>query len=78
MDGTRKRIGQLKGEFLINNNMTRDEKDELLSIMLAMETYGGSFVQNLAKAMFCADSDNLKRIVNAFPELIERYKQFVK
>ena len=75
MDGTRKRIGQSKGEFLINNNMTRDE---LLSIMLAMETYGGSFVQNLAKAMFCADSDNLQRIVNAFPELIEKYKQFVK
>lgn len=53
-------------------------RDELLSIMLAMETYGGSFVQNLAKAMFCADSDNLQRIVNAFPELIEKYKQFVK
>ena len=75
MVGTRKRIRQLKGVFLINNNMTRDE---LLPIMLAMETYGGSFVQNLAKAMFCADSDNLQRIVNAFPELIEKYKQFVE
>jgi hypothetical protein len=26
--------------------------------------------------MLCADSDNLKRIVDAFPELVERYKEF--
>jgi hypothetical protein len=52
-------------------------RDELLPIMIAMETYGGSFDQNLAKAMLCADSDNLERIVKAFPELIERYKEFV-
>jgi len=74
MNGIVKHIEQSNGEFLINNNMTRDE---LLPIMIAMETYGGSFAKNLAKAMLCADRDNLKRIVEAFPELIERYKEFI-
>lgn len=53
-------------------------RDELLPIMRAMETYGGSFVKNLVQAMYVADSSNLKRIVDAFPDLIERYKAFVK
>lgn len=53
-------------------------RDELLPIMQAMETYGGGFVKKLVQAMYVADSDNLQRIANAFPELIESYKKFVK
>jgi hypothetical protein len=52
-------------------------RDDLLPIMLAMETYGGSFASNLAKAMLCADSENLARIVEAFPDMIKHYKGFV-
>jgi hypothetical protein len=53
-------------------------RDELLPIMQAMETYGGGFVKKLVQAMYVADSHNLERIVTAFPEIIERYKQFLK
>ncbi len=51
-------------------------RDELLPTMIAMTKYGGSFASKLADAMLHADSDNLQRIVNAFPEMIERYKEF--
>ena len=53
-------------------------RDELLPTMITMENYGGSFAKNLAKAMLNADEYNLQRIVNAFPELIERYAAFAK
>jgi len=52
-------------------------RDELLPIMHAMGTYGGSFAKSLSQAMLLADPDNLQRIVNAFPELIEKYKEYV-
>lgn len=53
-------------------------RDELLPIINVMQVYGGSFVKKLADAMMLADSENLQRIANAFPELIERYKEFLK
>jgi hypothetical protein len=45
--------------------------------MHAMGNYGGSFVKSLSQAMLLADPDNLQRIVNTFPELIEKYKEFI-
>jgi hypothetical protein len=51
-------------------------RDELLPIIAKMEQYGGSFAKSLAIAMLRADSDNLQRIVDAFPELIEKYLEF--
>jgi len=45
-------------------------RDELLPIIEKMEQYGGSFAKSLAIAMRYADSNNLQRIVNAFPEMI--------
>ena len=41
-----------------------------------MQKYGGGFASALGWAMVKADADNLQRIVNAFPELIERYSKF--
>jgi hypothetical protein len=51
-------------------------RDQLLPIIILMEKHGGSFVANLAKAMLCADSENLQRIVQAFPEIITKYKKW--
>lgn len=46
---------------------------ELNYIQHNMERYGGSFVKALAVAMRKADADNLQRIVEAFPEIMEKY-----
>jgi len=53
-------------------------RDELLPIMLAMETYGGSFVKLIGQAMLHADATNLQKLAEAFPEYLEEYKKFVK
>lgn len=41
--------------------------------MLCMERFGGTFCVNLAAAMRYADPYNRQRIMNAFPEIIEKY-----
>lgn len=41
--------------------------------LAAMESYGGSFVQALSKAMRAADPHNYKRLQEAFPELERQY-----
>ena len=38
-----------------------------------MENYGGGFAGAIALAYFRADSSNRERIINAFPELFERF-----
>jgi len=38
-----------------------------------MENYGGGFAGAIALAYFRADSNNRERIINAFPELFERF-----
>jgi hypothetical protein len=43
-----------------------------------MELYGGGFASALAVAMGRADAGNLERLVQAFPDLIERYSAFDK
>lgn len=47
--------------------------NELHATLLCMERFGGTFCSNLAAAMRYADPDNLKRIMKAFPEIIEKY-----
>jgi hypothetical protein len=39
----------------------------------AMEYFGGSFVQALARAYSVADAENANRIETAFPEYLEEY-----
>lgn len=38
-----------------------------------LQAYGGSFVKRLAAALSVADPKNFERLINAFPELIEKY-----
>jgi hypothetical protein len=49
-----------------------------IEILKAMETYGGSFAKGIARAAFAADNINYAKLKAAFPELWERYAQFVK
>ena len=44
-------------------------------IITAMKRYGGSFASSLAVAARYADSENLARIKEAFPELWARYSE---
>jgi hypothetical protein len=46
---------------------------ELHATMLCMERFGGTFCSNLAAAMRYADPYNRARIMEAFPEIIEKY-----
>ena len=39
----------------------------------AMKQYGGRFARHLAEAWQCADSDNQRRLREAFPELLADY-----
>lgn len=43
-----------------------------------MLNYGGSFAKSIANAAYLADSENYAKLKAAFPELWERYAQFVK
>jgi hypothetical protein len=40
-----------------------------------MEKIGGGFASALALAYFRADGDNKARILGAFPDLFEKYRQ---
>lgn len=42
-----------------------------------MKTFGGSFAAAIGDALIYADSDNRKRLVRAFPELVEKYSNSV-
>jgi 2-oxo-4-hydroxy-4-carboxy--5-ureidoimidazoline (OHCU) decarboxylase len=46
---------------------------ELHATMLCMETYGGSFMTNMAAALRFADPMNRERILKAFPEITAKY-----
>lgn len=46
---------------------------ELRKIYQAMTTYGGSFVKALSEAFWRADHDNEKRLILAFPDILENY-----
>lgn len=41
-----------------------------------MKTFGGAFASYIGSALLVADSDNLQRLLTAFPELVERYLRF--
>ena len=44
------------------------------TIAFAMICYGGEFVRSLGRALGVADAENAKRILTAFPEIIEKYR----
>ena len=47
-------------------------------IVVAMETFGGSFVQALAHAFRCADFTNQARLRTAFADVWEKYRELAK
>ena len=46
---------------------------QLHSMIALMEKYGGSFVTAIAQALRYADPANRQRLLNAFPDLVEKY-----
>lgn len=44
----------------------------------AMIIYGGSFVQSLGRLVRQADEDNKRRLVAAFPEYFEKYRELAR
>lgn len=52
---------------------TPEEHDQLLDAIAAMEEYGGSFAQVIAKALRKADTKNTRKLQYAFPDLISKY-----
>ena len=46
---------------------------ELTQLICNMETKGGSFVGAIGAALRYADPDNRKRLLNAFPDLVQKY-----
>lgn len=53
-------------------------RDEVLKIAEAMKEYGGSFARSIAEALLHADPENMARLIQAFPELVEQYKSMAE
>jgi hypothetical protein len=47
--------------------------DELYEAARLMSDIGGSFAESIARAYFSADRFNQDRLINAFPELFQKY-----
>jgi hypothetical protein len=46
---------------------------ELHAMIARMDTYGGSFVSSIAQALRFADPKNRQRLLDAFPDLVQKY-----
>lgn len=58
-------------------NLKQDyTRDEILKITTNMKRFGGGFVSALSEAINRADSENLKKLQNAFPKEFEKYLNF--
>jgi len=53
-------------------------RPELKTAALRMIARGGSFAKHIGQAYLVADSDNTWRLLEAFPELFERYLEEVE
>ena len=54
---------------------------QFFAMTALMETYGGTFVSHLATALRYADPVNRQKILDALPEIVEKYgptSQFLK
>lgn len=49
--------------------------DQIYRAACAMRTFGGSFASAIGEALQVADLNNRDRLVQAFPELLEKYTQ---
>ena len=55
--------------------MNPDEKYEMIN---NMRRFGGSFVKALAEAFARADQFNFVKLCTAFPQLVDKYKNWNK
>lgn len=44
----------------------------------AMQRYGGSFVSALAEAWYLGDDDNRFKLLRAFPEYVEEFREVAR
>ena len=54
---------------------------QLTAMICLMQSHGGSFVSSIAQALRVADPVNRQRLIDAFPDLVEKYgpnSQFMK
>jgi len=54
---------------------------QLFAMTALMETYGGTFVSSISQALRYADPVNRQKLLDAFPDLVEKYgpnSQFMK
>lgn len=58
--------------------INQNNQDEMCKILEAMETYGGSFVQALAKCYWQADRINKGKLIVAFEDYFLQYKKFTR
>lgn len=58
--------------------INQNDHEEICKILEAMETYGGSFVQALAKCYWQADGINKGKLIVAFEDYFLQYKKFIR
>jgi len=46
---------------------------QLTTMICLMQSHGGSFVNSIAQALRVADPVNRQRLLDAFPDLVEKY-----
>ena len=46
---------------------------QLTAMICLMQSHGGSFVSSIAQALRVADPVNRQRLLDAFPDLVEKY-----
>jgi len=49
--------------------------DDVIALAVAMKTYGSLFVRALSHCFLTADSTNLQKLLNTFPEYVEQYSK---
>jgi len=52
------------------------KRDEMLKVANTMMESGGGFVKKLGEALIQADSDNVQKIKDTWPELWQKYLEW--
>ena len=58
--------------------MDNIELDELTRAAELMDRIGGGFASSIAQAFYRADASNRARLVAAFPDLFDRYRDIAR
>lgn len=60
----------------MNTYSSKFTDEELHNACENMQKFGGSFASHLGRALSHADTQNIIKIVNTWPDLIEEYTKF--